>query len=82
MIEGDWGPAFSGGDGKSLTLKLTAERLQPREAIYTGAVYLSLIFLALNLAVPGSANFHAVRIRTSEETGHYVRWSSPPFEAV
>lgn len=82
VIEGDWGPAFTEGDAKSLALKLSAEQLHPREALYTGEIYLSLVFLAMNLAVPGSANFSNVRIRTSEEAGVRVRWSSAPFEGV
>jgi Apea-like HEPN len=36
----------------------------------------------MNLAVPGSVNFSSVRIRTSEETGRPLRWSSEPFEGV
>jgi Apea-like HEPN len=81
-IEGDWGPAFSEGGAKSFDLRLSAERLHPREALNTGEIYLSLVFLAMNLAVPGAANFPSVHIRTSEGTGARGRWSSAPFEGV
>jgi hypothetical protein len=82
VIEGDWGPAFRERGAKSIELRLSAERLSPREAIYNGEVYLSLVFLAMNLAVPGSANFSSVRMRSSEETGLPIRWSSAPFEGI
>ena len=82
VIEGDGGLAFRERDAKSIELRLSAERLSPQEAINNGEVYLSLVFLAMNLAVPGSANFSSVRIRTSEETGLPIRWSSAPFEGI
>jgi hypothetical protein len=82
VIEGDWGPAFRERDPESIDLRLSAERLSLPGARGIGEVYLSLVFLAMNLSVPGSANFGNVRIRTSEATGRYVGWMSAPFEDV
>jgi hypothetical protein len=82
VVEGDWRPAFRKRGVKSIDLRLSAERMSPVEATHIVEVYLSLVFLAMNLAVPGSANFSSVRIRTSERTGLPVGWSSVPFEGV
>lgn len=62
-------------------LAFEGNRLGRRTQFNFGEVYLSFVFLAVNLSCPGAAQFWDWEIRTRSER-HRLRWSSHLFDAV
>jgi hypothetical protein len=81
LLQDRW-PAIRKPDTVSIKLMLSAEQLSPGAALNYGQLYLSLVFLAMNLAVPGSVEFGSVRIKNSEKTCSDNSLSSEHFELI
>lgn len=77
----DWKRASSRRRPRTVNFVFEGHDLGARAEFHLGEAYLSLVFLALNLAVPGAANFLTLRMSTRKET-HDVSWPSSLFDGI
>jgi hypothetical protein len=79
LQHGRW-PDIPKQDVESIKLTLTAVQEPRTTVVHYVEIYLSQVFLAINLAMPGAADFSSFRIRNSEATGAHVKWPSDLFD--
>jgi hypothetical protein len=69
-------------DVESIKLTLTTAQQPRATGVGYGEIYLSLVFLTMNLAMPGAADFSSFSIRDSANIGWYDKWPSDHFESI